>query len=373
MVKNPFPKIPTTVQFPIANITTDPRLQTRAGPLDEEHVERLRLAILENKGVEPVVLAFDGSNHLLEDGFHRLEAHRRQGALELPALIYTKTFREALWDALAHNASHGLPRNNQDKRRVVGIALADAEWQVKSDRAIAEHCQVSHDFVNRLRREIYPTEPQQPSQVSLNDTSSQAPKRVGKDGKRYPSSKPSKQEPFVPSIGQLAASASQKLAGDSLERELLAWAGTQLEGEYQPVELVVLLERRDAVSQFKSHLEALRKMFDEKDVKQIIAEVALRYRQEMDAARLQAMQALEESARNPTEEERGKKLPTFGNTSSNKCTNGLRWKTWICETLSYLRFTRWPFFWVLKPTQRPCLFMTTLRLPVKLSPTWSLA
>lgn len=286
------------IQFPITQITRDPRLQTRAHTVNPEHVERLRYAIAEGHDLPPIELAYDGQQHYLKDGWNRTEAYGLEGALNIPAIVVPQTFREALWDALTKNADHGLPRTNEDKRRVVTIALGDSEWQGKSDRALADHCRVSHEFVRRLRAEMFP--PQQggqgQGQVSTVDTSSGST-RVGRDGKAHPSSKPTKKQPFVPTIEQLEQSASQKLTGDSLERELLAWAGQQLEGEYKPVELVVLLERRDALSLFKGHLENLRKLFDEKEVKTVIVEVALRNRREMEAARDEAKNALEKSTK----------------------------------------------------------------------------
>lgn len=71
----------------------------------------------------------------------------------------------------SRNAAHGLRRTIADKRRAVAMALAlHGEM---TDRAIADHCDVSNTFVGEIRR----------GQVS---TWTPETHRVGKDGKRYP-------------------------------------------------------------------------------------------------------------------------------------------------------------------------------------------
>lgn len=52
------------------------------------------------------------------------------------------------------NDAHGLPRNNADKRKAVGMLLDDAEWRDNSDRWIAETCKVSHTLVQNMRPQV---------------------------------------------------------------------------------------------------------------------------------------------------------------------------------------------------------------------------
>ena len=62
------------------------------------------------------------------------------------------TQRDAILWSVGANASHGMRRTNQDKRRAVMRLLEDAEWKCWSDREIAERCAVTHPFVAELRR-----------------------------------------------------------------------------------------------------------------------------------------------------------------------------------------------------------------------------
>ncbi|TXL67435.1 hypothetical protein FHP08_06600 [Zeimonas arvi] len=100
----------------------------------------------------PVTVFHDGSDHWLVDGFHRLFAHRKIGALTLMADVRQGTLRDAVLWSVGANAAHGLRRTNEDKRKAVLTLLADAEWSKWSDRQIAEACAVGHPMVAALRR-----------------------------------------------------------------------------------------------------------------------------------------------------------------------------------------------------------------------------
>lgn len=63
----------------------------------------------------------------------------------------------------AANADHGLRRSNEDKRKAVGLLLADAEWSKLSNAEIARLCNVSHTFVNNTRNPPAPKPPTPPS------------------------------------------------------------------------------------------------------------------------------------------------------------------------------------------------------------------
>lgn len=92
----------------------------------------------------PAVIAyFDGAVFWLADGFHRFHAHRAAGAAEINAEIRTGTQRDAILHSVGANASHGLRRTNEDKRRAVMTLLTDPEWSKWSNEAVARACNVS--------------------------------------------------------------------------------------------------------------------------------------------------------------------------------------------------------------------------------------
>jgi len=53
------------------------------------------------------------------------------------------------------NATHGLRRTNQDKRRAVELLLNDPEWSGWSDHEIARACGVTQPFVSKLRNSLF--------------------------------------------------------------------------------------------------------------------------------------------------------------------------------------------------------------------------
>lgn len=111
-----------------------------------EYAEAIRSAI----DLPPVITYFDGVNFWLADGFHRYHAHRAAGAVEINSEIRHGTCREAVLFSVGANASHGLRRTSEDKRRAVLTLLNDSEWSVWSQEKIAKACIVSTGFVSKL-------------------------------------------------------------------------------------------------------------------------------------------------------------------------------------------------------------------------------
>ena len=64
------------------------------------------------------------------------------------------TLRDAILFSVSANASHGLRRTNEDKRRAVLTLLNDPTWVQWSDREIARHCRVGADLVGKMRPQV---------------------------------------------------------------------------------------------------------------------------------------------------------------------------------------------------------------------------
>ncbi len=100
----------------------------------------------------PIDVFYDGKDYWLADGFHRVEAIRKNEQHTVRATIHTGTERDALLHAASANATHGLRRSNADKRKAVTTLLEDhEEWAKWSDREIGRHVGVSHNLVSNLR------------------------------------------------------------------------------------------------------------------------------------------------------------------------------------------------------------------------------
>lgn len=118
-----------------------------------EYAEAMRVGAV----FPPVVVFYDGSEYWLADGFHRLDATIRAGLAEIEAEVKQGTQRDAILYSCGANASHGMRRTNEDKRRAVMRMLEDAEWSTWSNYVIAEKCAVSEITVRRHRDEILTT------------------------------------------------------------------------------------------------------------------------------------------------------------------------------------------------------------------------
>lgn len=137
----------------IGKIRADSRVQSRT-ELDQFTIDTYAERMKEGVCFPPVVVFFDGKDHWLADGFHRLEAEKQIGSEEINVEKKKGGKRDATLYSIGSNISHGLARSNADKRRSVEMLLDDEEWLKWSDRAIAKLCGVSHSFVSKVRSEF---------------------------------------------------------------------------------------------------------------------------------------------------------------------------------------------------------------------------
>lgn len=78
----------------------------------------------------------------------------KAGLSELAADIRQGTRRDAVLFSVGANASHGLRRTNEDKRRAVTVLLMDEEWVQWPQAKIAAAANVSRVYVNQLSKEV---------------------------------------------------------------------------------------------------------------------------------------------------------------------------------------------------------------------------
>ena len=137
----------------LSNIRIDGGTQSRAC-INEHVVTDYAEAIQAGTQFPSVIVYFDGSVYWLADGFHRVQAYQRAGVERVSAEVRQGTQRDAILYSVGANASHGLRRTNEDKRRAVETLLSDAEWSKWSDREIARRCSVSSPMVAGLRPKL---------------------------------------------------------------------------------------------------------------------------------------------------------------------------------------------------------------------------
>jgi transposase-like protein len=140
-------------QLSLVSIHTDGGTQPRAA-INDEVVQDYAFSLMEGQALPPVTVFYDGTDYWLADGFHRYRAAQQICRDEIEVEIRQGTRRDAVLYSVGANASHGLRRTNEDKRRAVKTLLRDEEWAKWSDREIARQCGVSQPTVSSLRQEL---------------------------------------------------------------------------------------------------------------------------------------------------------------------------------------------------------------------------
>lgn len=152
----------------------------------EDVVEEYRSAAKEGV-LPPVVVFFDGTSYFLADGHYRREAHVLEGLATIKAEVRHGGLREAVLYAAGANATHGLRRTREDKRKSILMLLADDEWGQASDRWVAEQCHVSDHTVASVRESTAQTRSRERQGGEKEEEEGSGGKRTGSDGRRRPS------------------------------------------------------------------------------------------------------------------------------------------------------------------------------------------
>ncbi|WP_421413199.1 ParB N-terminal domain-containing protein [Agrobacterium tumefaciens] len=137
----------------LASISIDGGTQSRAS-VDQGVVADYADAMRNGAIFPPIVLFHDGKSYWLADGFHRYHALNATGAQRVIADVRQGTRRDAILFSVGANASHGLRRTNEDKRRAVLTLLQDAEWSTWSDNEISKRVGVSATTVGTVRKSL---------------------------------------------------------------------------------------------------------------------------------------------------------------------------------------------------------------------------
>ena len=156
-------------------ICLDPELQIRKN-LDMDTIAEYAYAMQEGAKFPPIKVFDDGQKKYLVNGWHRWHGSKQAGFATIEVEIVKGTKRDALAYACKANHDNGLPRTIEDKRRAVMIQFNDIEWSERSDREIAKACEVSHQLVAKIRKEL----------------GAESTRRVTKDGKRITVNEPKK-------------------------------------------------------------------------------------------------------------------------------------------------------------------------------------
>jgi transposase-like protein len=166
----------------------------------QDKVNEYKQLMFDDVVFKPVDVVFDGEHYYLVDGFHRYFAIKAMDATTIEANVTEGTIEDAIRRARRANSTHGMPRTNETKRRVVMSALNDPTNVNAVSREIASECQVSHTLVLNIIKSL---------KVGINSKETEKPtKDLGINSKETESSadpKPSMTQDFSPSEEELEA------------------------------------------------------------------------------------------------------------------------------------------------------------------------
>lgn len=143
----------TTQRIELSNITADQSAQPRSA-IEVGRVTEYTEDMDRGDTFPPLVVFYDGGRYWLADGFHRFYAATNAGLRDVECDVRTGGLRDAVLYSCGANASHGMRRTNDDKRRAVSRLLLDEEWSKWSNAEIARRCAVDDKLVAAVRREI---------------------------------------------------------------------------------------------------------------------------------------------------------------------------------------------------------------------------
>ncbi len=132
-------------------IRMDGGTQPRA-KIAEKVVSQYAAAMRSGTEFPPVTVFFDGTDHWLADGFHRVRAAQKAGMGQIAADVRQGTLRDAILFSVSANIAHGVQRAAGDLRRAVLLLLADEEWSQWSNAEIARRCACSESYVRSLTK-----------------------------------------------------------------------------------------------------------------------------------------------------------------------------------------------------------------------------
>lgn len=253
-------------QVQIKELRLDGKTQIRV-ELSQDAVADYAAAMERGEQLPPILVLRDADGLLwLADGFHRVEATRRNGGEAIAAEVQSGTRREAFVAALEANRKHGVRLTNADKHKIVAELLHDEEWRLLSDHQLAAMAGTSQPFVSKKRRELSTDGFQSPSVRVAKDGRTIETAKIGRKAeKELEPAQASQAEPVELPGFELVWSQSELerkaqvlggkavLANQKKDKALLNWAKEQ--GLLLHIDQGVFANPLETVERFAEHLK----------------------------------------------------------------------------------------------------------------------
>jgi hypothetical protein len=239
----------------------DKELRPAAEMRAELNAEAIQAYSENIESMPPVKLVHDRpvGIYWVRDGAHTISAAKSLGLTEIRAQVEEGDYLGAWKLASRENGSHGVRLTNADKRSRVERALKSCVMRDMSNRQIAELCGVSSTFVDNLYRKLADGASCPDSQVQTvctSDSNSQLPtvgtsnaRKVGRDGKSYPATQPTRTPTSTGEIPHVETPQVQTVCTSVSNPQLQTVASSTHERDQ---------EERDLIVEFKLSTECLR-------------------------------------------------------------------------------------------------------------------
>lgn len=234
----------------VAQIAVDASTQTRASisePVVTDYAEKM----LNGAQFPAIVLFHDGNHYYIGDGFHRVLASQRNGAVTVASDVRPGTREDALWFALGANREHGHQMTKADKKHAVIVAVQTFPNRTQTEMANQIGC--TQGFVSQV--------------ISANNLTRPG-KVAGKDGKSYPATHEQPARPQSP-LRQKIADMTIGGASSKAVREATGASQGTIADVRKQLGVAGLSLARDAVS---GRLDAMKQMAEAGHTSRQIAE-----------------------------------------------------------------------------------------------------
>ncbi len=189
-------KVEPMTMIPITEIEKPIDLMMRI-KLDDKLVEQYAAQMKAGAIFPPIAITRVDGELYLTDGYHRTNARQKLGDTVIEAIIVDGTYEDAQDAAVASvraNSYGGRKHVDAEKRKAVLTVLSMPRHQAKTDGDVANLVGVNRELIRRLRHATCDN-----SKLQSDNSSAPSPKKkIGKDGKRRPSTYKKRKPPQLP-------------------------------------------------------------------------------------------------------------------------------------------------------------------------------
>ena len=158
----------TRKMMPLDLIRLSPKLQWR--PMEREKIDLYAELMQDGVIFPPIEVVFDGQDHWVWDGFHRVHSTAQTGGTEIMCNIQVSNFEQAVWLSYSSNGDHGIPRPKGSVKMILEDLLNNPKFAKKSTKQIAMHVHCSQRSVQVVRQQITAPEPPAESGASCAES-----------------------------------------------------------------------------------------------------------------------------------------------------------------------------------------------------------